>query len=316
MSLEFFLKGFPKWPLEDEQKEFSCALVWIRDLSDILEGLTPSKKLIIVERQTTGQMAIWVKRWRLSRTLAERRWPQFMADFILESTNNRGKDDQLTSIEIAKFRQRDDEPTMEYICRVKLTVMLLPVDPAKDPSAFCTEMSIIKKFIYGLRGDHPYFPDGDALPSTLEEAYSNVLSSVTKRRPDSAETEEDRIIKKWAAAMSTETIFIGSHQVPRFQYAKFEDDFSQYPVDELPMAHLEETFLAWALASEEQDATTRIDKTIRRLTATTLALLSDSDHIHHILNSASFGPSSAPTPRSTRPRRGRKKAHAVPVVQI
>jgi hypothetical protein len=183
--------------------------------------------------------------------------------------------------------------------------MLLPTKPSD-------EEFVVTKFIRGLRDDHPFRKD--RFKGTLQEAYK-VLQSTTNRCQSDSDSEEGLIVKKWSAAMTKDTIFIGSHQVPKYQYAKFKDDFSQYPIDELPITQLTEMFLAWALASEEQDVPTRNDKTIRRLSPSTLALLYEPDVVR-ISNPAFVGPPTTPTPRGARPRRGRKKVHAAAIVPV
>lgn len=271
-QLEYFLDRIPRWPLEGEAEDLSSACSWINDLGDILAELRPGLKLLAVEMKTTGKMAIWVRRWRISRTAAERQWSQFALDFVKETERDREKR-MTTWSEVITIKQGQFEPTIDYILRMTLTMRLMPNELVYSMGRFqissVVDMEAAIHFCQGLRSNHPYNLRYQDVSVSLSAAFERVLACTRGEGQENVESEENQLIVRRIAdaaeaAEATETITVGSHQVPRAQFVRFENDFSGY-LENISANDLVSTFEAWSLSLGEPNAALRIARAVRRM---------------------------------------------------
>ncbi|KAF9924242.1 hypothetical protein BGZ65_008452, partial [Modicella reniformis] len=268
-SFEYFLADIKPWPLAADDDDSSAA-TWISAIGDIVIDLGSTQKFMAVEKKTTGKTAIWVKRWRLSRTESERKWYKFVNDFITESYLDRSKA-KVTMNEIHQMKQGSNETTTDYMQRMKLTLKLLPVETGQENEPYkispATEGTVAYLFCKGLRSDHPFKLKDQTPPDTLKATFEAVMKFSNVSQWEDVESAESKVIKRSEAELSIpvrDSVLIGSIQVPGAQFAKFQNDFPKDRINDLAMDELVDMFSAWSLSAvDEQNAAARVARTIR-----------------------------------------------------
>ncbi|KAF9897111.1 hypothetical protein BX616_006166, partial [Lobosporangium transversale] len=256
------------WP--SAEAEGLTAATWISDFGGVIEGETLSNKLMFVERQATGKIQRWIRRWRMTNK-TNGAWSQFVSDFIMEASTPRSQD--VTLDELHSIKQGEDETTANYVQRMKLTMELLDPEsgcdaqPYKIPTA--TERLLAYRFCKGLRQDHPFKVKNKEAPATLKETFESVTQLVEGNRWG-IDTTESRVIARSNAehAAPIETnVLLGSTLVPRTHYSGFLADFKddKEKVNQLSVDELTDMFGAWTLAAEERTPEARIAQTISRM---------------------------------------------------
>ncbi|KAF9915054.1 hypothetical protein BX616_007000, partial [Lobosporangium transversale] len=159
--------------------------------------------------------------------------------------------------ELHSIKQGEDETTVNYVQRMKLTLELLELEtgcegqPYKIPTT--TERLLAYRFCKGLRQDHPFKVKNKEAPATLKETFESVILLVEGSRLGIYTTESHATVcsnAKHAAPVET-NVLLGSTLVPRTYYSGF-------------LAHFKND-KERSLAAEERTPEVRVAQTTSRM---------------------------------------------------
>lgn len=271
--LQFFLDMIPNWPPSEGMADTLAATNWITKLGALTADYTPAERFAAVELKTTDKAAIWVERWNRVNIGVNRDWNLFANDFILEAIKNRSEEEP-TWDEITEFKQGPDEPTANYVERMKLTLQLLPPEEdgkyasSKYKISPGSEKRVAYYFCRGLRSDHPFKKEDQKPQPTINETFREVMNFSNMDCGTDVESPESRAIKRYIAAMAqtnSNMIKLGTQNVEQAKFDKFENDFPAEQTENLSMDELANMFEAWCLTEKVTEAAVRITRTIKRM---------------------------------------------------